>query len=111
MRAPSRSLGVVCACALLALASPSKAISQEPAQRPPAFRAGTRVVPVDVRVVDKNGKPVTDLTRADFTILEDGVRQDVRHFFAEGLSAEPPSGNARVLRQALPSLGIAPQGH
>jgi len=51
-----------------------------PDQAAPTFQAQTLLVPVDVRVVDGNGKPVTDLTQADFTILEDGVPQDIRHF-------------------------------
>ena len=73
-----------CSC-LLALASPSTAISQDPSQTPPVFRAGTRVVPVDVRVVDKNGQPVTDLTQADFTVFEDGIRQELSLFTHENL--------------------------
>jgi VWFA-related protein len=38
------------------------------------------MVPVDVRVVDRDGKAVTDLEQEDFTILEDGVPQPIGHF-------------------------------
>ena len=38
------------------------------------------VVPVDVRVVDRAGKPITDLKQEDFTIIEDGVPQKIVHF-------------------------------
>jgi len=57
-------------------------VTQPPAgQRPqPTFRAGTNVVRVDVTVLDKSGRPLTDLTRDDFTVAEDGVRQTVDAF-------------------------------
>jgi hypothetical protein len=42
-----------------------------------AFSAGTTAVTIDVVVRDKRGKPVTDLTRADFQLREDGVLQDI----------------------------------
>ena len=44
---------------------------------------------MDVRVLDRNGKPVTDLKQEDFTVLEDGAPQDIRHFSARGLVPMP----------------------
>src|SRR5688500_3137809 len=52
---------------------------QTPAPQP-TFRAGVSVVNVDVVVSDRNGQPVTDLTQADFEILENGKRQDIEQF-------------------------------
>ena len=56
------------------------------------IRSGTVLVPVDVRVLDANGNPVTDLTAADFTVYENDVRQDIAHFipasFATGVAGE-----------------------
>jgi len=49
-------------------------------QQPPTFRTTTSLVPIDVHVVDKDGKAVTDLTKADFTITEDGVPQTITQF-------------------------------
>src|SRR5688572_15987641 len=46
-------------------------------QPPPTFRSCITLVPVDVRVIGRDGKPVTDLTKADFTIKEDGVPQEI----------------------------------
>ena len=46
------------------------------------------MVPVDVRVVDKDGKPITDLKQSDFTIAEDGIPQTIRHFSTQALIAE-----------------------
>jgi VWFA-related protein len=58
------------------------------AQQPPStFRTAVTVIPVDVRVVDRSGKPITDLKAGDFTILEDGVPQEIVHFSFEQLRA------------------------
>ena len=59
-------------------------------QKPPVFRGGVTLVPVDVRVVDSAGKPVTDLKAEDFTIVEDGVKQEIRHFALQTFAATPP---------------------
>jgi VWFA-related protein len=59
-----------------------------PKQRTGAFRSRITVVPVDVRVFDNDGKPVTDLTQEHFTILEDGVPQSIGFFWAQRLTPE-----------------------
>jgi VWFA-related protein len=65
-------------------------VSSHAQQPPPAtIRTGITSVPIDVRVVDRNGKPVTDLTREDFTILEEGVPQQIRHFATQAFAADP----------------------
>jgi VWFA-related protein len=57
------------------------------------FRSQATLVPVDVRAVDRQGRPVTDLTLADFTILEDGAPQTIQHMttqvFAGGEEGAP----------------------
>jgi VWFA-related protein len=64
-------------------------------------------VMVDVIVTDRNGKPVVDLTAADFEVFEDGVRQQVLSFSSEkstGLTwrdagqAPPEQGQSRPLK-------------
>ena len=85
---------------------------QQPPQppKPPVFRAGVTLVPVDVRVVDSAGKPVTDLKAEDFTIVEDGVKQEIRHFalqtFAPG---PPPPKDGLALREE--AISFDPQTH
>src|SRR4051812_30302430 len=49
--------------------------AQAPAQ---TFKSGTQVVQVDVRVVDRNGRLITDLTTDDFQLMEDGAVQRIQ---------------------------------
>jgi VWFA-related protein len=60
--------------------------AQTPDQQPrtispddqPTFRVGTRIATIDAVVVDKDGRHVTDLTPADFEVVERGKAQTVR---------------------------------
>ncbi len=81
----------------------ASAHGQQQPQVPGTFRTRITIVPVDVRVVDRSGKPVTDLKQEDFTILEDGVPQVIRHFSVQSLVAEAPGPAG-----ALPALRTAP---
>lgn len=60
-------------------ASPPSPADPQPQQRP-TFRAGANLVRVDVTVVDHHGEPVTDLTKDDFEVREDGALQPVETF-------------------------------
>jgi len=51
-------------------------------QGPPVFRTTTRYVSVDVVVTDNRDRPVTGLTKDDFTISENGVPQTIADFAA-----------------------------
>src|SRR5688572_7896173 len=44
------------------------------------FRSGVNLVRVDALVTDERGMPVTDLTKDDFEILEDGKPQAIEQF-------------------------------
>ena len=46
----------------------------------PTFRAGVTLVSTDVIPRDQNGRFVTDLTRDNFTVLEDGQPQTIASF-------------------------------
>ena len=62
------------------------AASQQPPAEPPpavALRVTTRLVLVDVVVTDKQGRPVTGLTRDDFALLESGKAQRISVFAFE----------------------------
>jgi len=69
--------------------------------------ASQDLVPVNVYVVDRNGKPVTDLKQSDFTVIENGSPQLVRSFNAQTLVAGTPAAQAApAVRRAI---SLAPQ--
>ena len=77
---------------------------------PGTIRVQVTLVPVNVVVTDKDDKPVTDLTRDDFIILEDGVRQAVAHFSLQTLSASAPDPDAtKALLRKVPVASLEPQ--
>jgi len=87
------------ACLLL-LPLLSHAAQRDPS---PTLTVGTRLVQIDVLVRDKNG-PVTNLTRDDFTILDQGRPQQISVFstsaaLASVTSATPLSPGAISNRQ------------
>jgi Ca-activated chloride channel family protein len=56
------------------------AITVVGAQQQPAFRSGVSLVPVLTTVLDKEGRLVPDLEKADFTILDSGKPQEIVFF-------------------------------
>jgi VWFA-related protein len=83
--------------------------AQSPAQQPQTdkdkqglyrLRVESELVLVNVVVRDKQGKPVTDLTRDDFTILEDGKPQRVSSFDFENLDMQPIMAGAGPSQEA-----------
>lgn len=57
------------------------------------YKVDTELVNVNVRVVDRNNRPITKLRQSDFKILEDGVAQKIE-FFTEG---EVPTNYSLVI--------------
>ena len=80
---------LVTALFAIALAVPGRATT-DTGQETPQFRSGVTLVPLDVRVVDAKGNPVKDLTAADFTLYEDGIKQEIAHFVTLGTVGEGP---------------------
>jgi VWFA-related protein len=98
----------------LATAAIGPGLAQTPAQQPvPRFRAETSLVPLDIRVLDRNGKPITGLQASDFTVLENGVAQTVSHFSPVSLAVDAPPPDAAPLRRGVPddAAPLAPQSH
>lgn len=56
-----------------------------------SFPTRTDIITVDVVVLDKAGRPVRGLQESDFTVLEDGRRQEIVAFEARDLKASPPA--------------------
>ena len=87
-----------------------------PQQTP--FRAAVDLVEVDVTAIDKNGKPVTDLTAADFEIREGGQPQRIDTIYlvtadpsvlkGPGIapSSEPPAPGAVPVRPLQPRVFV-----
>src|SRR6202795_4650731 len=95
---PTRRLAAfLIAAALLSPASPLAA--QEP-DKPGAgtapIRVSTELVLVNVVARDKKGNPVRDLKQADFTLYEDGKKQQISTFDFEDVDQLPVTAGATV---------------
>jgi VWFA-related protein len=101
----SALVAVALAGSSLALAAQAPAPVQAPsagAVQQPTFRADITLVTTDAIPRDKDGRFVADLTKDDFTILEDGVEQRLESFVLVH------GGRAFNLLQAAPPP--APEG-
>lgn len=81
----------LCLVGILAISLPmsrrdarlASASSEEEPKSGYEFTVTTSIVNVAFTVVDQEGRPVADLTRDDFIVLEDGRRQQIKHFSRE----------------------------
>lgn len=83
---------------LFALVLPCASARAQNAPQTSTLTVRARLVVLDLVVMDKDGKPVEDLTRDDFTVYEDGKAQRV-------VSFEPPSAHT------LPGEEVAAAPH
>jgi VWFA-related protein len=74
------------------------------AQDRSVFREGIDLVQLDVVVLDRQRRPVTGLTAADFTILEDGQTRDVQAFAAITLPPPVVTSGAAWAREVAPDV-------
>jgi VWFA-related protein len=91
----------------------------KPAPKPPAqedtgtvFRSDTRLVVLPTTVVDKNGHLVTTLPREAFTVLENGVQQQIKQFKREDVPVSmgliiDNSGSMRDKRAKVEAAALA----
>ena len=102
-----RRLVAVALLAALAVLPGASLRGQTIGQRPPAFKASTELVLVNVVVRDRTGDVVRGLTKDDFTISEDGKSQVIQTFDAEDLGTSPDVAAldaVRVLGGALKAV-------
>ena len=66
-----------CAAALLMFCAATLVRAQDPDD---VIRTETNLVQLNIGVVDRQGRPITSLTRGDFNVYEDGVRQTIQRF-------------------------------
>jgi VWFA-related protein len=72
-----KSFHLILFFALLAVVAVTPVHAQEPDE---VIRTETSLVQLNIGVVDKQGRPITSLTRNDFAVYEDGVKQSIQHF-------------------------------
>ena len=93
--------------AAVAAMTPLSGLAQ---QTDPKFGAATTAVVIDVVVRDAKGRPVTDLTRADFELLEDGVPQDLGDVTRVGIPLTAPrAAAAGTAPAASPTHSASPR--
>lgn len=78
------SLGII---TTIAFVCSGAVFGQVPKPTPPTeetevISVDTQLIDVPVVVTDRTGKPVLDLKRTNFTVFEDGVKQDITEFSA-----------------------------
>jgi VWFA-related protein len=75
----------------------------------PSITVTSRLVVLDVVVVDRNGEPVTNLDKSKFSVEEDKAPQTIKNFDPPSGHAMP-SGAAALVNSAvdLPKIGQAP---
>ena len=83
------------------------------AQQTPTFRAGVTLVTTDVIPRDESGRFVADLTKEQFTVLEDGVPQSIVSFALvhggrtfNALTAAPPSAPEGIVLPTAPRRAV-----
>ena len=78
---------------------------------PGTFRSNVTLVPLDVRVLDQRGEPITDLRAEDFTVLEDGVPQEIRQFSRLELTPSSATANRGPAFRTAAETATGPQNH
>src|SRR5437899_5010159 len=106
---PSSPLQQLISAALASVLLFSSVVAQTPPQQPQTekdkeglyrLRVESELVLVNVVARDKQGKPVTDLKRDDFTLLEDGRPQRISSFDFENLDTAPLNAGSGPSQQA-----------
>jgi VWFA-related protein len=80
--------------------------SGRPDDTSPRLRTGVSYVEVDAYVTDAAGAVVTDLTSADFELLEDGVKRNIEFFDRVQLSLPDQRGSTASGPAVEPALSV-----
>src|SRR3954451_2903146 len=73
-------------------------------QEIPRFKGGVDVVQFTVTVLDKQRRPISGLTAADFDVLVDGKPKPLAAFAAVTLPGESRSTNAATIPAVAPDV-------
>jgi hypothetical protein len=84
-------IAVVTCAGALALAQPFDSLARAQSQPggQPTFRTGTEIVSLGVTISDKKATFLTDLTRDDLEVFEDGRKQTIEYFARGDQDAAP----------------------
>lgn len=88
--------------------------AQAPPAAPPAKpqvfseQVEVNVVNVDIYVADSQGKPVTDLSRSDFQVFEDGKPVEVTNFYSNASADGSRANNAPDSGSSAPPAATRP---
>lgn len=94
---------MVCAAAAASVPQPSRPPKQAPSTGDqPAVKVTSRLVEVNVIVLDKKGQPVRGLTRDDFEVFDENEAQAIRAFSVHGASAPTPNAPTPASAAPLP---------
>jgi Ca-activated chloride channel family protein len=74
------------------------------AQQSPTFRTGIELVNIAVTVTDRQGNLITDLTAADFEVVEDGRTQTISYFSSGTAEAPAPELHLGLLLDVSESM-------
>src|SRR5207248_9429005 len=100
MRSIQRNLSALVMAALLLQVAASLSAQQAPQPPAPAnqgrIRVTTELVLVNVVAHDKKGNVVRDLKKEDFTVLEDGKKQEISSFDFENVDQPLTAGAAEA---------------
>ena len=112
-----KASAAIAAVFLLAALSHAQSAAQSAASPPDrqSFTTTATAILVDVVVRDKKGRPVTDLSAADFDVAEDGVAQKVDTFtrvshgsgIGVGVAWRSPGKTVAVMPEAVPATPVA----
>jgi len=106
----ARTLWVQSGLALTLLVVLSAEAQQPPAEGPASiFPSAVELVRVDVVVTDKDGRPVPDLTQADFALSESGVPQTIASFESVAVADAPESEGPAPTSFASTNVGPEPR--
>jgi VWFA-related protein len=92
----ARTFGKRTLASLMAIALACVCVFSQQKSDEYTFRVKSQLVLVNVTVRDKNGNPVKDLKREDFTVLEDNKPQQIASFDLENTDAVLSSGAAEA---------------
>jgi len=106
-------IAILAACSVPVAPTSAKATAdkQTPPPQTPVFRSGATLVPLDVRVLDRNGKPITDLRQDEFVVTEDKRPQTISQFSATALMPMAADDTPGMLRAVVHTDSLAPQTH